>query len=337
MNLVKQLREKTGAGMLDVKACLVANGWDMDKAFDALRAKGLAAAAKKSSRHAAEGLISVSSTPSSSSEGPRVAIIELNSETDFVSRSPVFRGLASSISLAALSLHTRPDSTAPSALSWELDESSLLKARIQATGLTVNEGVTEVAAQVREHVRVRRGFYLKGPLGSIASTYLHMSPSPGLGNIASVVLFQPDAVLSSESVSRVEGFARDVAMHAAGLKPLYLDRDSVPSDVLERERSVLMDLSSQSGKGKSQAILAKMVEGRMGKFYEDTCLLDQKFLLDDSMSIKAAVAKVSKEVGVRLVLSAFLRIKCGEGLASTTAGGDFASEVSRMAAMSPSP
>ena len=237
----------------------------------------------------------------------------------------------SSVSLAALSLNTRPLSAPPSSLSWQLDEPSLLESKIEASGLTVIEGVTEVAAAVRENVRVRRGFYLEGPPGSIASTYLHMSPSTGLGNIASVVLLQPAGPLNQQQEAKVAELAYGLAMHAAGLKPLYLDRDSVPPDALDKERSILMDQAQGTAKGKTPAILAKMVEGRLVKYYEETCLLDQKYLLDDSMSIRSCVSKLSKEVGQTLTLSAFLRVKCGEGLEPQDHKADFAEEVSRMA------
>lgn len=141
--------------------------------------------------------------------------------------------------------------------------------------------------------------------------------------------------MSQEVEAKVAELAHGLAMHTAGLKPLYLDRSSVPPDVVEREKSILMDQAGQSGKGKSPAILTKMVEGRLVKFYEESCLLDQRYLLDDSTSIKGCIARLSKEVGTSLTLSAFLRVKCGEGMETQDQKSDFAEEVSKMAAMNP--
>ncbi|KAG1674937.1 hypothetical protein FOA52_014730 [Chlamydomonas sp. UWO 241] len=278
MALIKALREKSGAPISDVKACLEASEWDTDRAYDALRKKGLAAAAKKASRHAKEGLVGVAVSDDAAA-GPALAVVEINSETDFVARSDVFRSLVVSVAAAALSLRgtaatTTGSAAAVAAAATGLDEGALLLARVPGGGASVADACAEVAIKVAE-------------LGA------------------------------------------GIAMHGAGMRPICLSRSQVAPEALDRERAVLTEQAA--GSGKPAAVIAKMVEGRLSKFYEDNCLLEQKYLLDDSVKVQGAVDRLGKQLGSLLQVDCFLRVQCGEGL-EATAKADFADEVAKMAA-----
>ncbi|GAX75863.1 hypothetical protein CEUSTIGMA_g3306.t1 [Chlamydomonas eustigma] len=318
---IKALREKSGAPISDVKACLVEAGWDMEKAYEALRKKGLAAAAKKASRQATEGLVGLASHPGIDNLGPKFAVVEINSETDFVARSDLFRGLVSKVTQVALTLKGCTASG-----SGVLEE--LMTARTPG-GETVSEACAQVAAQVRENVRLRRAFLLQGSPGSIAEGYLHMSPAPGLGSIASVIILksEPAGALSNEVRAQASELVSGLAMHAAGMRPLYVDRHSVPPEVLQHERQVLS--VQAAGSGKPEAVIAKMVEGRLSKYYEDSCLLDQSYLLDDSVKVKGIIDRLSEQAGCKFSVEGMFRVQVGEGL-EAAGREDFAQEVSKM-------
>eukprot|EP00798_Chlamydomonas_sp_ICE-L_P028990 gene28990-32182_t len=265
--MIKQLREKSGAPITDVKKFLDASGWDADKAYDELRKKGLAAIAKKANRQASEGLVGLAR----SADASAAAVVEINSETDFVARNDMFQRLVGQAAQAALGLKPKSGGA-----QYELD---------------VDESL-----------------------------------APGLGRIASVVVLEPkskDDCAKLSSSSAVKDLGEGVAMHAAGLRPIYLDRQSVPAEALEKERGILMQQAAASGK--PEAMVAKMTEGRLVKYYEENCLLEQKYLMDDSVRVKAMVDRVGKAEGLGLTLPAFLRVQCGEGIEVQKA--DFATEV----------
>ncbi|KAG2501310.1 hypothetical protein HYH03_001107 [Edaphochlamys debaryana] len=332
--IIKQLRERSGAPIADVKAMLVANDWDMDKAYEALRKKGLAAAAKKASRHAAEGLVGASfaaagaAAASSSGGCGSVVLVELNSETDFVARNDLFQGVLREVMAAAHGLG-RAAAVGPD---HALDVEQLLSARTPS-GTTVSEAVTGLAAQVRENVRLRRAFRVDSGDGLVYS-YVHQAAAPGLGKLASVVVLGPDGGQPLEPLAATPSLAsagEGLAMHVAGLRPAFLTRGSVPPEVLAHERAVLTEqlANDASCKGKPPQVVAKIIEGRLSKALAEQCLAEQRYVLDDSVTVDGLVARLRKELGRPLGVSGFLRVQCGEGL-GPKAGGGFAAEVAKI-------
>ncbi|KXZ51716.1 hypothetical protein GPECTOR_11g164 [Gonium pectorale] len=307
---------------------LVEHGWDADRAYDALRKKGLAAAAKKASRHAAEGLVGASfaargaapgASSSSNSGGGQgsIVLVELNSETDFVARNDLFQGLLREVMAAAHSLGP----AAAVGPDHQLDLEQVLRARTPA-GVPVSDAVTAVAAKVRENVRLRRAFRVDSGDGLVYS-YVHQAASPGLGKLASVVVLQsqdgaslaqdeaPGASTSgSGSPSVLQAAGEGLAMHVAGMRPSYLRRADVPADALDKERSVLTQQLQQDPalKSKPPKVLTQVVSGRLDKVLADW---------------------LRKDVGRPLHVASFLRVQCGEGLGPKE-GGDFAAEVARI-------
>ncbi|KAG2501311.1 hypothetical protein HYH03_001107 [Edaphochlamys debaryana] len=350
--IIKQLRERSGAPIADVKAMLVANDWDMDKAYEALRKKGLAAAAKKASRHAAEGLVGASfaaagaAAASSSGGCGSVVLVELNSETDFVARNDLFQGVLREVMAAAHGLG-RAAAVGPD---HALDVEQLLSARTPS-GTTVSEAVTGLAAQVRENVRLRRAFRVDSGDGLVYSyvhqaaapslppyglvySYVHQAAAPGLGKLASVVVLGPDGGQPLEPLAATPSLAsagEGLAMHVAGLRPAFLTRGSVPPEVLAHERAVLTEqlANDASCKGKPPQVVAKIIEGRLSKALAEQCLAEQRYVLDDSVTVDGLVARLRKELGRPLGVSGFLRVQCGEGL-GPKAGGGFAAEVAKI-------
>lgn len=284
--MVKELREKTGAGMMDCKTALQEAGGAMEPAVDWLRAKGLSKAAKKAGRVAAEGLIAVAD------EGNRAAMIELNSETDFVSRNEQFQALARSIAAAAL--HTGGD----------LD--GVLAAEASG-GDTVERAVTDAVATIGEHITLRRAAVLSVKNGVVAS-YVHAAISPGLGKIGVLV-----ALESSGEPAKLVALGRQVAMHVAAANPLALDVDRLDADTVARERAVFAEQARDSGK--PEAIIDKMVEGRLRKFYEETVLLKQLFVIDGERSVESVLKDAAKDVGGPVTLADFVVFRLGEGVA----------------------
>jgi elongation factor Ts len=293
---IKELREMTGAGMMDCKKALVENKGGMQEAIDWLRKKGLASAAKKSGRVAAEGLIAVASG------GTSGAMIELNAETDFVARNELFQTLAKS--LAELALEHGEDV-------------EKLKNAKEKSGKTAAEAVSALVGTIGENMNLRRSARLKVGKGIVAN-YVHSAVSPGLGRIGVLI-----ALESEGDKAALEELGRHLAMHVAAAKPEALSVDEVDPAKLTRERTVLKEQAIASGK--PAEIAEKMVEGRMRKYYEEVVLLEQLYVRDDKMKISAVIANAAKEIGKPVKLTAFAHFKLGEGIEKQET--DFAAEV----------
>ncbi|MGE0230893.1 MAG: translation elongation factor Ts [Flavobacteriaceae bacterium] len=295
--MVKELRDKTGAGMMDCKSALNETSGDMEAAVDWLRAKGLAKAAKKAGRVAAEGLIAVAG------EGTSAVVVELNSETDFVARNEQFQETARKI--------------ADTALAGRGDYDALLKAKFPGTGDTVEDHVKELVGTIGENLNVRRAAGLSVGQGAVAS-YVHNQVAPGLGKIGVLV-----AVESSGDAAKVAEFGRQVAMHVAATAPLATTADEVDADVVERERAVLVEQARESGK--PEEIIGKMVEGRIRKFYEEVVLLSQAFVINPDLTVGGAAKELEKQIGAPVAVKGFVRFALGEGIEKEES--DFAAEV----------
>ena len=294
--LVKELREMTGAGMMDCKKALVENNSDKNAAVDWLRQKGLSKAAKKSVRIAAEGLVAAVS------EGSNGALVEVNSETDFVARNNQFQQLVESIVKTALSV----------------DRVEVLNKTIIVGGeKSVTETVTDVVATIGENVQVRRMSRLSVSNGIVAC-YVHGAVVPGAGKIGVLV-----ALESTGDTARLEALGKQIAMHVAAARPESLSRDDLDPALVERERAVQIEMAKESGK--PQEIAEKMVVGRLRKFYEDVCLLEQTFVIDNETKIKDVIANTSKDLGVDVTLTAFSSFVLGDGVEKEES--DFAAEV----------
>jgi len=294
---VKELREKTGAGMLDCKKALVESGADIEAAVDWLRKKGLSAAAKKSGRVAAEGLIAVAA------EGTKAVVVELNAETDFVARNEQFQALAENIANVALATGK--------------DDVETLKSAAYPGGGTVQDAVTSAIATIGENMTLRRAALLSVKNGFIA-TYIHSAIRDGLGKIGVLV-----AVETTSTDAKVKELGKQIAMHVAAAKPDALTREGVDASKLEREKSVLKDQAIASGK--PAEIAEKMVEGRIRKFYEEVVLLEQLFVMDGKSKVSDVVAEVSKEVGAPIAITGYTLFVLGEGIEKEES--DFAAEV----------
>jgi elongation factor Ts len=290
--LVKELREKTGAGMMDCKKALTESGGDTEAAVDWLRTKGLAAAAKKSGRVAAEGLVGVASAPG------RAAMVEVNAETDFVARNDTFQAFVEAVAGIALQIGD--------------DLDAIKAAPFPGSGRTVAEELTHLVATIGENMNIRRARVLSVGSGVVAS-YVHNTLRPGLGKIGVLV-----AVEGTGEMAALETLGRQVGMHIAASTPEAIDIDSVDPAALAREKAVLVEQARQSGRPEN--IIEKMVEGRIRKFYEEVVLLEQVWVHDGESRVKAVVAKA----GVKL--AGFARFKLGEGI-DKPEGPDFASEV----------
>ena len=300
-SMVKELREKTGAGMMDCKQALMENDGDMEKAIDWLRAKGLSKAAKKSSRVAAEGLVGAIT------EGPRGAVVEVNSETDFVARNETFQEMVKNITQVALGAKG--------------DLEALKAAEYPGAGKSVEEYVKEMVGSIGENMTVRRTAYLEVDEGVVAS-YVHNQAAPGLGKIGVLV-----ALKSAGDKDKLMELGRKLAMHVAAAAPLALTEDELPADVVERERAVLMEQARESGKPEN--IIEKMVEGRMKKFFKESVLMSQIFVMDNETPIEKVVKNAESEVGAPVELAGFVRMQLGEGIEKKEE--DFAAEVAKTA------
>lgn len=299
--LVKELRERTGAGMMDCKRALAQVEGDVEAATDWLRKKGLAAAAKKASRVTSEGLIGLTLA------GTAGALVEVNAETDFVARNENFQELVRRI--AAL---------APAA-KGSID--ALKAATIEATGRTVEDEITQAIAVIGENMNLRRTAYLEVAEGVVAG-YLHNQLSPGLGKIGVLV-----ALASTGDQTRLAELGKQLAMHVAATSPQAVSADLLDPAVIERERAIFADQARASGKPEN--IIEKMVEGRLRKFYEESVLLEQAFVVDPDQRVKAAVQAVAKEIGAPIEVVAFVRLALGEGVERNA--DDFAAEVAQLA------
>jgi elongation factor Ts len=299
--LVKELRERTGAGMMDCKRALAQVEGDLEAASDWLRKKGLAAAAKKSSRVTSEGLIGMTLT------GTAGALVEVNAETDFVARNENFQELVRRI--AAL---------APAAKG---DLEALKAARIEATGRTVAEEITQAIAVIGENIMLRRTAYLEVPAGVVAG-YLHNQLPPGLGKLGVLV-----ALAGTGEQAKLAELGKQLAMHVAATNPHAVTADLVDPAVVARERAIFADQARASGKPDN--IIEKMVEGRIRKFYEESVLLEQAFVVDPDKRVKEAVQAMAKEVGAPIEIAGFVRLALGEGVEKGP--DDFAAEVAQLA------
>ncbi|WP_428492002.1 translation elongation factor Ts [Rhodopila sp.] len=293
--LVKDLRERTGAGMMDCKRALTESDGQIEPAVDWLRKKGLAAAAKKSGRVAAEGLVGVASAAN------RAAVVEVNAETDFVARNETFQQFVATV--AAIALSTGDDLDAINA------------AAFADTGRSVAEQLTHLVATIGENMTIRRAKVLTVPQGVVA-TYMHAALKPGLGKIGVLA-----AVEGPGEFATLETLGRQVGMHVAAARPEVLDIDAVDAAALERERSVLAAQARASGK--PDTIIDKMVEGRIRKYYEEVVLLEQIWVHDGESRVRA----VAKKAGVKLI--GFARFQLGEGIEKPK--DDFAAEVAATA------
>ena len=294
--LVKELREKSGAGMMDCKKALSETDGDMEAAIDWLRTKGLATAAKKSGRIASEGLVAFAV------DGTRGALIELNAETDFVARNTEFQEFASTLATLALAAD---------------DIEALGGVDYPDTGRNVSEELTHKIATIGENMSLRRMESVSVGSGSVVS-YMHNSTAPGLGRIGVLV-----ALESSADTAVLEELGKQIAMHIAATSPASLSVDDLDPESVQRERDVLIEQAKASGK--PQEIAEKMVEGRMKKYYQEVVLLEQTSVIDGETQIAGVVANAAKSAGTDIELTAFARFNLGEGIEKEET--DFAAEV----------
>jgi elongation factor Ts len=293
--MVKELREKSGAGMMDCKTALTESGGDMEAAVDWLRTKGLAKAAKKAGRVAAEGLVGVAA------EGTKAAVIELNSETDFVARNEGFQELVKNVAAVAVSTDGTLDAVNAATIG----------------GKSVADAITDAIATIGENMTLRRTAMLSVSEGVVA-TYVHGAVTDGLGKIGVLV-----ALESSGDKDKLNAFGRQVAMHVAATSPLALNTDELDPAVVERERSVFSEQARESGKPEN--IIEKMVEGRLRKFYEEVTLVKQAFVIDPDKTVEQATEALAKDLGTPVKLTGFVRFAIGEGIEKEEQ--DFAAEV----------
>lgn len=298
---VKELRETTGAGMMDCKAALVETDGDMEAAVDYLRTKGLARAAKKASRVAAEGLVGVEA------DGATAAMIELNSETDFVARNEQFQALVTAVARTALTVGD--------------DVDAVLAARLDGGEKSVEGSIKDAVATIGENMTLRRVARLSVGQGVVAS-YVHSAVAPGLGKIGVLVALESDG-----GADALKAIGRQVAMHIAATSPLSLSVEDMDPALVERERSVFAEQARESGKPDN--IIEKMVEGRIRKFYQESVLLNQSFVMNPDVTVAEAVKAAEAEAGAPIALKAFALFKLGEGIEKEEA--DFAAEVAAAA------
>jgi elongation factor Ts len=296
--MVKELREMTGAGMMDCKAALGETGGDMEAAVDWLRAKGLSKAAKKADRVAAEGLVAVAIDKTSG------ALVEVNSETDFVARNEQFQSMAKEIATLALKAD---------------GELGKLTEQKMSSGKTVADHVKEMIGTIGENMNVRRTAYLKVEKGLVVS-YMHNAVAPDLGKIGVLV-----ALESTGDVVRLKEIGRQIAMHVAATSPLALTDAEVDPEIVAKERAVLTEQAREQGKGKPDNVIEKMVTGRMQKFFKESVLLKQEFVINPDLTVEDAVAAFAKEIGVPVKVAGFVRMALGEGIEKQAT--DFAAEV----------
>jgi len=300
--LVKELREKSGAGMMDCKKALTENNGDIEAAVDWLRKKGLAAAAKKSGRVAAEGLVGVAAS------GNKGAMVEINAETDFVGRNEQFQDFVRKTTEIAIA---------------QDGDAEKIKSAAYPGGGTVTEKLTNLVATIGENMSYRRSIGLSVANGVVAS-YVHSATAPGLGKIGVLV-----ALESTGDKEKLAALGKQLAMHVAAANPMSLSVSELDPAAIERERGVLAEQAKTSGK--PEAVIAKMVEGRLRKFYEDVVLLEQVFVVDGESRVSAVVEKAAKEVGAPVKVAGFKRFALGEGIEKKA--DDFAAEVAAQAGL----
>jgi len=303
---VKELRERTGAGMMDCKKALAETQGEMEPAIDWLRAKGLAAAAKKAGRTAAEGLVGVTV------EGTRGAVVEVNSETDFVAKNELFQEFVGNVAKLALQHGTDVEA---------------LGAAQYPGGATVQEKLTDNIAKIGENQSLRRAAILEVGEGTVVS-YVHNQVAPGLGRIGVLV-----ALESATPGETLLTLGKQIAMHVAAAHPLALTAEELPAELIERERSIAMEKAKESGK--PQNIAEKMVEGGLAKFRKENALLTQLFVIDNKTPVAEVVASAAKDADTGIQLIGFVRFQLGEGIEKKES--DFAAEVAAAAGTKPEP
>jgi len=299
---VKELREKSGAGMMDCKKALSETNGDMEAAVDWLRTKGLAAAAKKSSRTAAEGLVGVAVA------GTKGVAVEVNSQTDFVAKNDIFQGFVREVTAIALERGA---------------DIETLKAAPMAQGGTVEDVLTANIATIGENQVLRRAKKVEVNQGAVIP-YVHNAAAPGLGKIGVLVALESDA-----GVDVLEPLGKQLAMHIAAAFPLALDENGLDSEVLERERAIATEKAAESGKPAD--IIAKMVEGSVKKFAKENALLSQPFVMDGKTPVADVIAKAAKDAGSKIALTDYVRFQLGEGIEKEES--DFAAEVAATAGL----
>jgi elongation factor Ts len=300
---VKELRERTGAGMMDCKKALAETDGEMEAAIDWLRAKGLAAAAKKAGRTAAEGLVGVVV------EGTRGAVVEVNSETDFVAKNELFQDFVRNVAKLALEHGT--------------DVEALGAAEYPGGG-TVQEKLTDNIAKIGENQSLRRAAVVEVTEGAVVS-YVHNQVAPGLGKIGVLV-----ALESAASAEMLQILGKQIAMHVAAAHPLALSADDLDASLIERERAIAIEKAKESGKPEN--IVEKMVEGGLAKFRKESALLTQLFVMDNKTPVAEVVASAAKDAGTGIALKGFVRFQLGEGIERKET--DFAAEVAAAAGTS---
>lgn len=300
-SLVKELRDKTGAGMMDCKKALNETNGDLEAAVDWLRTKGLAAAAKKAGRIAAEGLIGVAVS------GTKGAVVEVNSETDFVAKNEIFQNFVRTVTEIALEKGNSLD--------------AISNAAYPGGAGTVAEQLTQNIANIGENQSLRRAGTIEVSQGVVAG-YVHNAIAPGIGKIGVLV-----ALESAGDAAKLEALGKQIAMHVAAVSPLALDESGISADVLDRERAIAAEKASASGK--PAEIVEKMVEGALRKFKEEVVLVSQIFVIDGKTKVGDVVAQAAKDVGAPVALKGFLRFQLGEGIEKQET--DFAAEVAAAA------
>ncbi len=299
--MVKELREKSGAGMMDCKKALEETNGDMEAAIDWLRAKGISKADKKAGRTAAEGLIGIASGDT------EAVVVEVNSETDFVARNDAFQALVRDI--------------AQTALSTDGSVEAVSAATVTSSGKSVTDTVKDAVGHIGENLTFRRSAKLSVEAGVVA-TYIHNAVADNLGKLGVLV-----ALKSTGNTEALQAIGRQVAMHVAATAPLALNKDSVDQAVADRERNVFIEQARESGKPDN--IIEKMVEGRMRKFYEEVALLSQAFVINPDQTVGEAVKAAEAEVGAPIEVTGFVRLALGEGVEKEES--DFAAEVAAAA------
>ncbi len=299
---VKDLRDRTGAGMMDCKKALAENGGDIEAAVDWLRTKGLAAAAKKSGRVAAEGLVGAAT------RGNRGALVEVNSETDFVAKNDQFQGFVAAVTEVSLA--------------GALADVEAIRAAAHPDGGTVGDVLTHNIATIGENQSLRRAAVVEVKEGAVVS-YVHNAAAPGMGKIGVLI-----ALESTASADTLNALGKQLAMHVAAANPLALTGEELDADMVARERAIAEEKAAESGK--PAEIVSKMVDGAMAKFRKENALLSQLFVMDGKTPVAEIIAAAGKDAGATITLTRFVRMQLGEGIEK--AESDFAAEVAAAAA-----
>ncbi len=301
--LVKELREKSGVGMMDCKKALTENGGDIEQSMDWLRTKGLSKAAKKADRIAAEGLVAVALR--NNGKGMTGAAVELNAETDFVARNELFQNAARSVAKTALDVTGGVED---------------LSAAKTADGVVVSDMITNLIATIGENMLVRRSARFDVAQGAIAA-YVHNAVAPEIGRIGVLV-----AVEGAGDQAALQDLGKKIALHVAATAPLSLSPDDLDPAAIERERAIFAEQAAESGK--PPAVVEKMVEGRIRKFLEEVVLLKQAFVMNPDQTVEQLVAETAKTLGSPITVKGFVRLALGEGVEKKTE--DFAAEVASL-------